>query len=52
MLLNLTEPQLRRLIELARKSQVSRDDARLVDYLMSRLNALQISSVEYDEIPF
>ena len=52
MQVQLTEAQLKKIIELLRKSQVSRADGDLITYLTRYVTPAKVSSIDYDEIPF
>lgn len=52
MQIQVTEAQLKKIIELMRKSQVGRTDRELISYLTSYVTSAQESLVNYDEIPF
>ena len=52
MQVELTEVQLKKIIELLRKARIGQTDARLIEYLKGYLNPVKATPINYDEIPF
>jgi hypothetical protein len=52
MKIEVTEAQLRRIIELLRKARIGSTDAALIEHLRQYQTPAQVTPINYDEIPF